>query len=131
MNSLKNLKIGARLGLAFATLIALALLVGLIGVSRLSQLNESLALIGSDRVPKVQKTADITDNVNLIARELRNALIFNDAGKVNAALDAAREARESIAKTLDALAPTITSDEGKKRLAAVQAARGAYVPIQT
>jgi methyl-accepting chemotaxis protein len=47
-----NLKIGSRLGLAFAALIALALLVGIIGVTRLSHVNESLALIGSDRVPR-------------------------------------------------------------------------------
>ena len=71
MNTFNNLKIGARLGLAFAALIALALLVGTIGVTRLSRANESLALIGSDRVPKVQQAAAITDDVNLVARELR------------------------------------------------------------
>jgi len=130
MNRIANLRIGARLNLAFATVIGLAAVVVVIGISRLSNISDSLTLVGSDRVPKVQRLADITDNVNLIARELRNALIFSDAAKVAAALDVSQKAREDIAKTLDDLAPTLTSDEGKKRLAAVTEARSAYVPIQ-
>ena len=130
MHVFNNLKIASRLGLAFAALIALALLVGMIGISRLSQVNESLALIGKDRVPKVQQAADITDDVNLIARELRDALIWNDAAKVKTALDAASEARERAGKLIATMGPTITSDEGKKRLAGLTSARAAYVPLQ-
>jgi len=131
VNTFNNLKIGARLGLAFAALIALALLVGTIGVTRLSRANESLALIGSDRVPKVQQAAAITDDVNLVARELRNALIWNDEAKVKTALDAASEARGRSAKVIETMGATITSDEGKKRLAALTSARAAYAPLQT
>jgi methyl-accepting chemotaxis protein len=130
VNALNNLKIGARLALAFAAVIVLAVVVGAIGVSRLSALNDDLDLIGSDRVPKVQQLAEITDDVNLIARELRNAIIFRDDEKVKAALETAVTARERIGKTLEALAPTVTSEEGKTRLAAVTAARAAYVPVQ-
>ena len=130
MNTFNNLRIGIRLGLAFATLIALALLVGGIGVNRLSQVNASLALIGGDRVPKVQMAADITDDVNLIARELRNALIWTDETKVQKALDAVREARERAGKAIAAMSTTITSDEGKKRLEALTSARAAYIPMQ-
>jgi len=125
-----NLKIGSRLGLAFAALIALALLVGIIGVTRLSNVNESLALIGSDRVPKVQQAAAITDDVNLVARELRNTLIWSDEAKVQAALATVNEARERAGKTIEAMGATIASDEGKKRLAALVSARAAYSPIQ-
>ncbi len=130
MNALNNLKIGSRLAFAFATVIALALLVGAIGVSRLSALNEDLGLIGRDRVPKVELVSEIVDDVNLIARELRNAVIFGQEAKVDAALQTALSARERITKNLDTLAPTITSEEGKKRLAAVTASRAAYMPVQ-
>ncbi len=130
MMFLKNLNIGARMGLAFAAVIALATVVLVIGISRMSQLTDSLTLIGDDRVPHVVKVADMVDNVNLIARELRNALIWTDAAKVNTALDTVAQTREKIRKTLEALAPTITSEEGKKRLAAVTDARNAFVPVQ-
>jgi methyl-accepting chemotaxis protein len=130
MNALNNLKIGARLALAFAAIIVLAVVVGVIGVTRLSALKEDLSLIGNDRVPKVQKLAEITDDVNLIARELRNAIIFADDQKVKASLETVLASRARIGKTLEALAPTITSDEGQKRLSAVTAARATYIPVQ-
>jgi methyl-accepting chemotaxis protein len=130
VNTFNNIRIGARLGLAFGALIALALLVGIIGVTRLSHANESLALIGSDRVPKVQQSAAITDDLNLIARELRNALIWNDEAKVKTALDTATEARARIGKLLETMEAAIASDEGKKRLAALTTARTVYVPLQ-
>ena len=48
MNLFFNLKIGPRLGLAFAMLIALAALVVVIGITRLSTLNANLVEIGRD-----------------------------------------------------------------------------------
>ena len=130
MMSLKDLNIGARMGLAFAAVIALAAVVVGIGVTRLSNITENITLIGNDRVPKVQRLADITDDVNLIARELRNSLIWDDTAKIGTALETVLKAREQIGKTLEVLVPTITSDEGKKRLAAVMQTREAYVGLQ-
>jgi len=128
--TLNNLKIGPRLGLAFAAIVLAAALVVAVGISRLSRLTESLSLIGSDRIPKVHKLIEINDGVNLIARELRNALIWDDPAKVKGALDEVLKTREEISTTLDALTPTLQSDEGRRRLAEVVAARQAYVPVQ-
>jgi methyl-accepting chemotaxis protein len=130
MTYLSNLNIGTRMGLAFAAVIALAAVVVAVGISRLSRLTDSLTLIGDDRVPKVVKVTDIIDDVNFIARELRNTLIFDDPAKVEASLDTAKLARERIAKTLESLTPTIKSEEGKKRLAVMTETRGAFVPAQ-
>jgi len=130
MNFIYNLRIGSRLALAFGAVIGLATVVVLIGITRLSDISASLDLIGSDRVPKVMKLAEMTDEANLIARELRNTLIWDDAAKVAGALEAAQKARENIARALEALTPTLTTEEGKKRLAAVVEARSAYVPVQ-
>ncbi|MBC7939019.1 MAG: MCP four helix bundle domain-containing protein, partial [Chitinophagaceae bacterium] len=130
MNAILNLKIGARLGMAFALVLALAAAVVAIGINRLDHLTENLTLIGRDRVPKVQQLADITDNVNLIAREMRNMLIWEDAGKLAEAKGVVVKSREAIGKAFEALTPTITSEEGKKLLAAVIEARSAFVPLQ-
>ena len=125
-----SLNIGAHLGLALAAVIALAAVVVVIGISRLSALKESIRLIGEDRMPKVVKLGAITDDVNLIAHELCNALIWDDAAKVATALDTVQQTRDKITRTLDARAPTITSDEGIKRLAVMTATRAAFVPLQ-
>ena len=130
MNFLNSLRIGQRLGVAFAAIIALATLVVLIGITRLADLNESLKLIGNDRLPKVQQVADITDDINLVARELRNAVILSDEAKVKSALSTVAEALDRMNKTVENLAPTLTSDEGKKRLAAANDMRGAFMPLQ-
>jgi len=130
MNALKNLKLGTRLGLAFAAIILLSAVVVVIGITRLSAVTDSLTVIGADRVPKVQKLADMTDDLNLIARELRNALIWDDAAKIKTATDTVIQARARIGKTLEALAPTVLTEEGKKRLATLVAARETYVPVQ-
>ncbi len=130
MNALNKLNLGPRLGVAFAAVVAIAAVVVGIGINRLASITEDLALIGNDRVPKVQQVADITDDVNLVARELRNAIIFREEQKVSAALETALAARERISKTLAAMAPTVTSEDGKKALAGVAEARAAYVPVQ-
>jgi methyl-accepting chemotaxis protein len=130
VNALNKLNLGPRLGVAFAAVIAIAAVVVGIGINRLGVVTDEIVLIGNDRLPKVQQLSEITDDVNLIARELRNAIIFSDPQKINASLETAIAARERIAKTLTALAPTITSDEDKKALAAVMAARDAYRPKQ-
>ncbi|MES2992924.1 MAG: methyl-accepting chemotaxis protein [Pseudomonadota bacterium] len=130
MSSFTHLKIGSRLSLAFAAVILLAGVVVLIGIIRLAQITDSITLIGNDRVPKVQRLAEITDDVNLIARELRNALIYSDASKVTGALETAQKAREHIGKSIDVLSPTITSEEGKRRLGKMAESRAAYVPVQ-
>ncbi len=130
MRFLTNLKLSTRLGVAFATLLLLATIVVSVGISELSSLNSSLGLISADRVPKVQKLADITDDVNLIARELRNTLIFEDERTVNEAIAIASSARDRIAVVFDEIAPTIQSKTGKEQLESTMKARGAYVPIQ-
>jgi methyl-accepting chemotaxis protein len=131
MNISAHLRIGPRLGFAFGAVLLAAAAVVLYGISRLSHLTESLTLIGEDRIPKVQKLVEITDNIDLIARELRNTLIFDDPAKVAEAIDAAAKARAEVGKAIDVITPTITTEEGKKRFAAMLGAREVYVPLQT
>ncbi|KPF42333.1 hypothetical protein IP87_11075 [beta proteobacterium AAP121] len=130
MNALNNLNLGPRLGVAFAVVIAIAAMVVGIGINRLASITSEIVLIGEDRVPKVVKASAIADDVNLVARELRNALIFSDDQKVNAAIEAAQGARDRITKTLEDIAPTVTTEHGRKALAEVTEARAAYAPVQ-
>ncbi len=130
MSPLTRLRIGPRLALGFATLLLAAAAVVLYGINRLSNLTESLTLIGQQRLASVEKLVSVTDNVNLIARELRNTLIFDNPGKVAASLQHAAAARDEVAQTLQALQQAVHSERGRSLLAAVLDARAAYVPLQ-
>jgi methyl-accepting chemotaxis protein len=129
MSGFKNLRIGTRLGFAFAGVIGLASVVVGIGISQLAAETDSLTLIAADRVPKVRAVAEMKDQVNLIARELRNALIFEEASKVTASLDAAQNARAGIGKEMDLLTASIQSADGNARLQAVTTTGTAYTPL--
>ena len=126
MNFFSNLKIGPRLGLVFATLIALAAVVVVIGITRLSALHANMVEIGGDHLPKVVKTVEVSDQIALVARELPSQLIWEDKAKVVASVEAIKQARAKAGQILEELAPTLDSDEEKRHLAAVTAARGEY-----
>ncbi len=129
MNQLSKLRIGHRLGVAFAAVIVMAAVVVTVGITRLAESTRGLANIGTDIVPRVQRLTEVTDDVNLIAREMRNALIYRDESQVNAALEATVQARDRTAKALGDIGPSLTSAEGRKRLAAVAQARALYMPV--
>lgn len=130
MNGLSNLRIGARLYMAFAVVLTLAVLVVVVAITRLSHVAYSLTFVSEDRVPKVTRLTDITDNVNLIARELRNTLIFTDPTKIEASFQTISKAREDISATLDLLKPTIVHPDARRLLDEVIAARQQYLPEQ-
>ncbi len=130
MSHLARLNIGARLGLAFATVIALAALVVVVAIARLADVTHSLSMIGSDRVPKVQMVGQMSNSASLAATEMRNMVIFTDPAKIQQALDQVLSARTEASKVLEALAPIVTTEEGKKYLAALTEARSAYLPAQ-
>ena len=126
MNLLNRFTVASRLGFAFAAVIALAVLVVLVGIARLAQITDSLQLIKDERVPAVQALADTTDQINLSARELRNALIWDDLAQINVALDTAQRAQDQVALAMAAFIPTITSEEGRQRVAAMTQARAVH-----
>lgn len=131
MNFLNNMKIGQRLGLAFATTIILATLIGFISLYKLSYITDSLTLIDEDRVPKVEMLLDVTDRVNYSARELRNTLIFEAPEKVAKAISIVEQNSFEISEIFNKLTPQVTSASGKAFLAKVGVARKAFVQAQT
>ncbi len=127
---LGNLSLASRLGFAFTALTLLGAAVVLFGISELSSLSGSLSLISGDRVPKVEQLAEITDDLNLTARELRNTLIFDDERRVTGAINIALDAESRIASVLAEVSPKITSVAGKERLEATFDALATYAPLQ-
>ena len=130
MKTLMNLSIGQRIGVGFAAIVAMAVVVGGIGVVRLSAIADELVLIENDRLPAARHASVIADNLNQAAQVLRNALIFDEPAQVAAMLKLAQDKIDRMNESIDKLTATTISDEGKRRLAAVVAGRDAFVPAK-
>ena len=126
---MKNLKIGLRLGVGFGFALMMMSVIAVLGVVRMSALADEVEMMVNDRYPKTVLANDIIDNLNLIARAMRNALLVPQA-ETQKELDRVAASRKIISERLEQLEKTITSDKGKERLKKVQDARAAYVPVQ-
>jgi len=125
-----NMKIGTRLGLGFGLILILLAVIAFIGITRLASLNESMDKIVNDRYPKTVQANDVIDNINQIARSMRNTLIMDKPEQIAKELERIQEARKTIKDRLDKLEAGIKSDKGKELLKALADARAAYVTGQ-
>jgi methyl-accepting chemotaxis protein len=126
----KNMKIGMRLGLGFGLVLVLLSVIAFVGMTRLGQLNEEIEALVKDKYPKTVLANDIIDNINQIARSMRNMLIMDKREQIEKELNTIQEARKTIKDRLEKLDAVIKTEKGKERLKAVIEARGAYVTGQ-
>jgi methyl-accepting chemotaxis protein len=75
---MNNMKVSTRLAWGFGTLIALLLLIVLVGLLRMSAINDSLDSVLHDRVPKVAKLEEISFKAMDNARIVRNIVLLTD-----------------------------------------------------
>lgn len=125
-----NMKIGVRLGLAFAAIAVLLMVVGGYSISRMSVMDEKIGSLIEDKWPKTVMLNEIKGQVNVIARAIRNMVITNDPEEAKKESKRVVDAREAIGKRLDELSKVVKSDTGKGYLKAVVDGRVAYVESQ-
>ena len=123
---MKDMKIGIRLGIGFAVTLALLILISAISYTRINQLNSEIETLVKVDFPKTVWTGDLNESMNVIARALRNAVLFS-AEDSRRELDRIPEQRRIITDTLDKLDKAITSDEGRNLLGKLKEARAQYV----
>ncbi|MFJ1472396.1 methyl-accepting chemotaxis protein [Massilia orientalis] len=123
---IQNLKIGARLGLAFAAVLALSALLTVVGVLRLQQVVGATA----DMDVSISKTrlADrrlASTRINRALTEARlRAIDAPDRERINAKMKANSEEISRIDEELQRL---VASNEGKRLMAALSERRKAYI----
>ncbi|RFB70633.1 MULTISPECIES: methyl-accepting chemotaxis protein [unclassified Herbaspirillum] len=121
-----NFKIGARLGLGFGFLVLLLVAMAVLGVTRLSGLNEQMDEVINDKYPKTVLANDIIKNVNVIARSSRNVLLMTDADEVGKEMQTIRTASDNTKTTLEKLDSLITGDKGRALMKSIMDARTQY-----
>ena len=126
----KNLRIGVRLGLGFGLVLVLLIAMSTLSYLRVGALDTDLSDMVNDKFPKTVWANDIGEQINVIARALRNSLLVNKAEDVQKELDRVTAARKLINENLERLDKSIHSEEGKKHLAKLQEARRVFVGDQ-
>ncbi len=126
---LKNMKIGTRLILAFGLVLVMLLVNGGISFRMIEGLSDDITILAEDRMPKVELANDISDNINIIARALRNIIIDTSKETQQAELLRIEKARDTIGKNIDSLQKTVKSKEGLVKVQALLDARIAYIEV--
>ena len=124
---IKNLKVGVRLGMGFAAILLLLLIVVGVGMSRLAAMHTESDLTMVNRYPKVLAVSSIKDNLNEIARRMRNTLIMSDRDDIAKELVEIGNDRKVIIEKLDYLEKTITAPRGRELLKIVEDTRASFI----
>ena len=127
---MNNLKIGVRLGLGFAIIVMLMLVIGVYSITKMSQVDHLVGVLVEDKYPKTVMLNDMKSNLNVIARALRNLILLDDKEEIKKETQRIIDARELIGKRLEELTKVVRSDTGKGFLKDVVEARTAYVESQ-
>jgi len=123
---LKNLSIKLRLFAGFGVVLFLAGMLAVIAVYSIYAINGDIGVIVNDRWPKTVLANEMIDNINVVARALRNAIILDDSQMVQKELERIPEASKVLADNIDKLDKAIKSDKGKQLLNDLKGKQAVY-----
>ena len=123
---LRNLSIRARLLAGFGIVMFLSALLAIIALFSIQTISGDIDSIVNDRWPKTVQANAIIDNINVVARALRNAIILEDAQMVQQEIDRIPEASKLLTENIDKLEKTVSSDKGTQLLNDLKVKRVAY-----
>ena len=126
VSSFANLKIGVRLTLGFAAVIALLTLLAIIGVSKIAAVETNTEIILHDRFVKVKLAQSIENEVNKQLRAIRTALIASDRAVIDGELAKLEASVPVVAKAMDQLTATVHSEHGKEALQKLTESRARF-----
>ena len=121
------MKISTRLALGFGAATALGMAIAVVATLEMRGLAADLTLVAKDRIPKIDRAAALKDNVNVVARSVRNVVIMQDPKARADEKKRIADVRVDNAKLLDELDKTVTSERGRELLKQITAQRATYL----
>jgi methyl-accepting chemotaxis protein len=109
-----NMKLGVRLGLGFAVVLLLMLVLAVVSYTRFTALNSAIETVVGDYFPKTVMANEAVDQINITARAIRNAMLVKTPEEAQKELDRLMEARKKTGEIFDKLDKLISSPEGRK-----------------
>lgn len=123
MRSLLNLRIGTRLGLAFAITLLLMAALGAISYGALGHVEEQLADIVEDNGKKLLLLQDMSESVHITQRVVRTVVLLDDVAQQDRELKKVADARHKYEVSWDELSKMPASDKAKVLRAHIDAAK--------
>jgi methyl-accepting chemotaxis protein len=123
----KNMRIKTRLMAGFGVMMLLTLVIAGVGILRITNVGSHVKDIVNDKWPKTEWSNEIVDNINVVARALRNGILLHDKGKIQEEMGRIAEAGKVIDDRIDKLQKGIHTDKGKELLQRLVESRKEYV----
>jgi methyl-accepting chemotaxis protein len=126
MKSLKNLKVGTRLGLGTAVLLALLVALGGTAGWQMSRINDVSNDVLGDRWLKVKLANQVIDSVNANSRQVVGLIESRDKAKMEKTVAEMAEESKRLSKIYETLGASLHSDQGKGLFKQMMEARKPY-----
>jgi len=122
-----NITISRRLALGFGLLMLLMVAMAGTGISQLAHLNVQMKDVLHQKYPNTVMAGDITDQLNLVARSVRNVLLLKDAQQIKSENDRIVGAEKTIQQQLARLDKQLTDAPSRTLLANLLIAQKNYL----
>lgn len=123
---IKNMKIGVRMGLGFALVLAVLLATLVVAALRMGSLNAGIQKVVDDQFPKTVVENEIINMVNANALNTRDFLAMSDAASQKEVQQKMSEVSAKITEDFAKLEKLLTSDDEKLMLGSATDARKEY-----
>lgn len=120
---MRNMKISTRLTVAFAGMLLLLVILGVISLILSNKQREELEDVVGTRIPITKALGGVIDGLNTQSIQYRNLLIFSSDSDVKLALSQISTARANTAEQYKILDASITSASGKDFVERLKKAR--------
>jgi methyl-accepting chemotaxis protein len=134
----KNLKIGMKLGIGFAVALIMLIAISVTSTLRMADMTSATAMIVDDRIPMIEMSNEIMENILIIARSLRNVVLSPDRDFERTQLEIIANARKNSGELIEKIKPLINTEKGKELLGKVieerikyNAALDSLLPVAT
>ncbi|HSI58376.1 MAG TPA: methyl-accepting chemotaxis protein [Ideonella sp.] len=121
-----NMKISAKLTMAFAILATLIALLGAAALFKVTAINGQLNLALDDRYPKIKRFQRIKDGNSTVARAMRDLFIETDPAQIKASYDEMARVSKEIGELYTELESSMSTPKGKAGFQKLSAARAEY-----
>lgn len=126
MNSIARFKIGMRLGIGFATVLALSVLVGVFSITRLAKVNDNTTDLSSNWLVAMRALGEYGLDAATLRRAEASVVISGRPEVVSAQRKRIESLKESAAEKWKSYFGTVTTDEERKLAGAIQAGQDHY-----
>ena len=128
--NIQNLRIGHRLGIGFAVVITVFLMMAAISVVRIQALSEVVSTLVGENTHKTMLANRAKSELAEASRAMMSTLVMTDEGQIKSELDKVDATLGAHAKTIAELDQDVADDAGREMLKGMAEARAKFLPAE-